>query len=212
MGPFYAVWHYLKYTASYRKYWLVMFILVIGTSSFVIYRTADRDYNFWSMYLSALSTFLAVWILIVSLREEWLRDLPKKLTVHFVDSNTLAYKISAFDAPLLTKDDIRAWSQQIGRSLSGQNNLDLNYFEFLITSKTEYIQGNYYEHFEVNYYIDGTGLTSYTAREYFYKKNETGHISYTSKTESYDGGLLYEPMRATALEKRKQVKEVKIDI
>lgn len=131
-----GILHYLQYAARERRYWLVMFLLLITGSIITILKACKLDYDFWGMYLAILGTFLTLWILIVSLREEWLRDLPKKLTVHFIDNETMVYKISAYDAPLLTKDDIRAWSQQIGRSICSQN-LDLNYFEFVETSKTE---------------------------------------------------------------------------
>lgn len=185
-----AFFEYIKYTYRHRKAWFILILLLfLSTTAFLRFwndpfALTQVHNEYLNTSLAILGMFVTLWILIVDLREEWIKDLPKKLTVYFKHFETNEVLMAVFEAPLISKEDIRQWAQQIGKNLNNQQDLDLKYFRLTQESRIQFFsdESKFYEYFELEYFVGTQEREAITKEE-------------PVEFESQEIGRLYEALK-----------------
>ncbi len=98
--------------------------------------------------MTAITFILAIFIGWGAWEKKWEEKLPKRLTVHFKYEDR--YVFTFCKALLPEKTDIRAWAQQIGKQMNGNNNLD--FYPFIDRIEPVIIE-NRYKYYELTFYL-----------------------------------------------------------
>lgn len=118
---------YLIYLWKEERRALLTFFIVVVILLLIVVLVPDFHYFYSSKIapIAGLSTvIITICIWIFQSRNNRKESLPKRLTVHFVYNNKIV--MSCYEAYLSGVTDIRAWSQQIGKQMNKNINLELN--------------------------------------------------------------------------------------
>ncbi|GIW95261.1 MAG: hypothetical protein KatS3mg110_3302 [Pirellulaceae bacterium] len=118
-------WEIIRFCAAdvIRGWWRVLIgALVLGGLLIAVIRPwQESSLGWWTpteALLSLLTLAVAVLIWLGELREEWERNLPKRLeVVYFFEGRPV---MVCRDCMLVSESDIRAWAQQLGAQLCQQ--------------------------------------------------------------------------------------------
>lgn len=165
----------------------IFFLLLIMLG----YQTSISGFNEWweanFEVIAGAATLLAALLLALSeLTREWEAELPKRLTVIFTYNDLVVLKCE--DAWLAGESDIRQWSQQIGRQMTG----DLLEFEPFVDQKSEVVQrdGGFYKLYTAKFKLNkvpkeliDTYQTKYLSWKWLKKENKK-EITYIEHAKS----------------------------
>lgn len=107
-------------------------------------------------FINTFTFFLAIFLGLESIYNEYEETLPLLLTVHFMkpglNGDTDRYVMSCHKAVLASEADLRQWAQQIGQQMNEGKHLQFKPF-FKITKRKELIKYNEEDalHYEVVY-------------------------------------------------------------
>lgn len=146
-----------------RYKWEILFMLLL--SVFLIRAYAfkfglegesfpDRFWEFFEPVSGILTLLVTLFILYMQAYKNWEEACEKRVTVRYVYS-TDAFKTREVarieNAYLGNSDDIRAWSQSLGRQLLGQLDFDMDWGE--IKEKINYREGKWYKEYYTTIYL-----------------------------------------------------------
>lgn len=152
-------------TALYSNRWYIIPLLILFLALlYILYQDCSSawingDFNLvWSPWVTIGTFALTIIIGIQNANSKWEKNLDKKLTAHFKvrdekDGNKWNDLMCCKKVSLANEGDIRAFTQQIGRQMTGVNQLkfDLNYDR----EKPKIIRmgKKWVKHYEVTYYL-----------------------------------------------------------
>lgn len=142
-----------------KKNIVLFFVFTVFTliaANLVLHKDNDIEHfvDFLDPFAGIATLFVAIGIALENYHKSWKESLPKTLTVHFIHDKS--YYLSCYFADLTAEGDIRTWAQQIGRQMTGGNNLDFDPFFNLKPPKVVKLKPSNlnYLHFEVNYLLN----------------------------------------------------------
>ncbi len=139
----------------------VMMILIVMLNHWVDTKWDNVYVKFIDPFLGLTTVIIALLIWYSQMKINWRSSLPKRLTVHFKYKEEVI--MSCYEAYLSGESDIRAWSQQIGRQMN--DNVNLDFYPYIDSPQPE-IVSSFTEKNEDGSYIS---VQLYTV--YFYLRN-----------------------------------------
>jgi hypothetical protein len=138
-------------------FFLVAIIWVYGTNSEVPLSLSNMDswYTDWLDPIATVGTlFFAFFIWWDSKRKEWIDSLSKRVTIHFKHGKK--YVISCYNINVGSKDDLRAFSQQVGAQFTKEGRGRLALIPGVIEYPAEVIRiknGKFINYQKLEYYL-----------------------------------------------------------
>jgi hypothetical protein len=105
-----------------RKNWLVPVLSIIAAVLVYFVITGQASFipsfytNFWDPYMAIFGIALTIGLTVIYISKEWLDHLPRKLNVHFINTNG-HYLASCYNVNVVTNADLRTLGQQVGAQM-----------------------------------------------------------------------------------------------
>jgi Domain of unknown function (DUF1874) len=134
-----------------KKNWLVPALLLIAAALVYYVITGHASSvpsiytNFWDPYMAIFSIALTIGLTVIYISKEWLDHLPRKLNVHFINTNG-HYLASCYNVNVVTNADLRTLGQQVGAQMLSNQQIkfspSLDLFESDVPLKIKNAQGH----------------------------------------------------------------------
>lgn len=166
----------LQHSWRSERLWLALSVLGGALAAVIVANIWPGDADsgiagWWANGLDPVLAFatvlLAATLWLAGLNARWRASLEKRLTVHFAiavrpgANQPYDYVYSCYDAYLAGEGDIRAWGQQIGLQMHGQQ---LDFYPYMTHSGPTLVGSDdgYHLQYEVTFYLRTGGKPGYT--------------------------------------------------